>query len=143
MISLERRREQGRLAQRRFRERRRQGIQYVNVKRNGVYPVAEYLQRWRTKTKLRAIQAMGGKCVCCGYDRPSLRIYHFHHLDPKTKKFQVGDNEVQTWSLIVAELRKCVLLCSNCHAEVHDGLRTVPLDAARFDEQYAEYRQAA
>ncbi len=38
------------------------------------------------------------------------------------------------------ELRKCVLLCCRCHAEIHAGVREIPSDAARFDEKYADYK---
>ena len=40
---------------------------------------------------------------------------------------------------MVSEVRKCVLLCANCHREVHDGI-TDPSQARRFDESFAEYR---
>jgi hypothetical protein len=28
-----------------------------------------------------------------------------------------------------AEIRKCVLLCANCHAEVEGGFATLPVDS--------------
>lgn len=44
----------------------------------------------------------------------------FHHIDSATKDFNISAR--LTWDAIVRELGKCVLLCSRCHREVHDGL---------------------
>jgi hypothetical protein len=51
----------------------------------------------------------------------------FHHLDPRSKQLHVSQNGI-TLSLetIRDEVRKCVLLCSNCHAEVEGGIASVP-----------------
>jgi len=66
-----------------------------------------------------AVRFMGGKCILCGYDR-CLRSLHFHHLNPHEKDFDVSSKS--TWNEVELELEKCVLLCANCHGEVHDGI---------------------
>jgi hypothetical protein len=43
--------------------------------------------------------------------------------------------------MIVEELRKCILVCNNCHGEIHAGIRNIPDKYAQFDESYAEYRE--
>lgn len=62
---------------------------------------------------------MGGKCEICGYDK-CLVALEAHHVDPSTKDFSISD--VASLDRIERELEKCVLLCANCHREVHDGL---------------------
>ena len=98
----------------------------------------EMVREWRKNAKNRAVEAMGGKCVCCGYNACN-RALDFHHLSAKDKSFAITQT-VRAWVKIVVELRKCVLLCRNCHSEVHDGMRIVPADAARFNESFAIYR---
>lgn len=71
---------------------------------------------------------MGGCCQICGY-KTFCGALELHHLDPKEKEFSISDalshpRKVQD---IGAELLKCVLLCSNCHREVHGGLHDVTL----------------
>jgi 5-methylcytosine-specific restriction endonuclease McrA len=81
---------------------------------------------WRRRTKLRLVAEAGGCCKICGYDRYSGAL-HFHHLDPEAKEFAISRKGF-TWSLekMRAEVAKCVLLCSNCHAEVEAGIATLP-----------------
>ncbi len=71
----------------------------------------------RMSKKLRAVKQLGGRCVKCG----DINIAHldFHHLDPKTKKNMISRVNQGRLSLAQDELRKCVLLCGNCHAEHH------------------------
>jgi len=63
----------------------------------------------------------GDKCVICGYSK-SRRALHCHHKNPTEKDFQISGNWGLSWSKIQKELDKCILVCSNCHAEIHDGL---------------------
>lgn len=65
----------------------------------------------------------GGKCEKCGYDR-YLGALDFHHLDPSEKDFTVGDRDFRL-DQCVEEIKKCVMLCANCHREVHAGLWNV------------------
>lgn len=58
------------------------------------------------------------KCAVCGESRPW--CLDFHHKDPSTKNFEIGSN-VTTTSLetLKKEIDKCILLCANCHRDLH------------------------
>ena len=67
--------------------------------------------------KIAAIKYLGGKCKKCG----NSNIFHlsFHHIDPKIKEDSIRHFFKRTWYKIVKELNKCILLCKNCHQELH------------------------
>lgn len=44
-----------------------------------------------------------------------------HHIDPMSKGYAISRG-MTSWRRILPELQKCVLLCANCHREVHDGM---------------------
>ena len=73
-----------------------------------------------TQRKLEVIKPFGSKCSKCGYNR-NLSALCFHHLDPKTKSFEITQRELanRTKEAIEKETQKCILLCSNCHMELH------------------------
>lgn len=81
---------------------------------------------WRRRTRVKLVAEAGGACLLCGYDR-CIGALHFHHLDPETKEFGIS---VRGFTRSIEKLReeaaKCVLLCSNCHAEVESGTATLP-----------------
>jgi|ERR1035441_9050 hypothetical protein len=79
------------------------------------------------RIKMTLVEEHGGKCKLCGYDNTAcLRAFHFHHIDPMTKKFQISrSNNYRSLKEARVEAAKCILLCSNCHAEVEDSLRHV------------------
>ena len=101
---------------------------------------SQAVKTWRQNTKHRMVQAMGGKCVICGYNR-CMDAFDLHHLDPAEKEFGFGGMRAspKAWSTIVAELKKCVLLCAICHREVHAGIATIPEDAPSFDPAWEDY----
>ena len=68
--------------------------------------------------KLLAIEYKGGKCVGCGYNK-SIWALDFHHLDPSKKDFSMGGG-YKPFERIKEELDKCILVCKNCHAEIHE-----------------------
>jgi hypothetical protein len=70
-----------------------------------------------------AIDHKGGKCQICGYDRCHEAL-EFHHLDETGKDFGISNKGyTRSWSRIKQEIEKCLLLCANCHREVHSGLQ--------------------
>jgi transposase len=86
----------------------------------------ERVSEWRRRVKRRLVKEAGGACAICGYDR-CVAALEFHHLDPSTKRFALSRQGVtRSYAEALAEARKCVLLCSNCHAEVEAGMTEVP-----------------
>jgi transposase-like protein len=81
----------------------------------------------RRRVKQILVQEAGGRCTLCGYDRCQ-RALEFHHLDPSEKRFPLAHRGLsQGIAKLRAESAKCVLLCSNCHAEVESGLIDLPV----------------
>ena len=76
----------------------------------------EKVVRRRKKVKAKLVEEFGGKCILCGYKKCQEAL-HFHHLDPTTKKFSIC-NQLTSYNKVINEAKKCVLLCSNCHAGV-------------------------
>ncbi len=82
---------------------------------------AEAVVRRRRRVKQTLVAEAGGHCRLCGYDR-CVAALEFHHLDPAAKEFGLSRCGAHSIEKLRAEVRKCVLLCSNCHAEVEAGL---------------------
>jgi hypothetical protein len=86
----------------------------------------ERVAEWRRRAKRRLVEEAGGRCSLCGYDR-WIGALHFHHVDPTTKQFGLARRGM-TFGMerLRLEAAKCVLLCSNCHAEVEAGMVELP-----------------
>jgi hypothetical protein len=71
----------------------------------------------RKKQRLLIKKEAGGCCSICGYNKCPAAL-HFHHLQDKTQGVSIV---LKAKGILAAreESRKCVLLCANCHAEVH------------------------
>lgn len=70
--------------------------------------------------KLELISSLGNKCSICGYDK-NLAALTFHHMTPdKEFKLDMRSLSNRTHSSVMAEFRKCILVCHNCHAELHN-----------------------
>jgi len=74
--------------------------------------------RWRERKK-QAVIYKGGKCRQCGYNKNYSALV-FHHVDPSNKEFAWDKLRLYPWKVVLTELDKCDLLCSNCHAELHN-----------------------
>ena len=96
---------------------------------------SEAVKKWRKNTKRKLVAAFGGRCAGCGYSN-CVEALEFHHINPDEKETHWGriNGSIISWKRIVTEIQKCVMLCSNCHKEVHAGHREVPADSQRFDE---------
>jgi len=83
----------------------------------------KYQRKMRRQRKRMLVTLLGGCCRICGYSRDCPAAYAFHHRDPASKAFDLGRRGLlRRWEVLLAKVRKCVLLCCRCHAEVHDGL---------------------
>ena len=81
----------------------------------------------RRATKIRAIASFGGACGACG-NAFGPAAMEFHHPDSSKKEFAISvDGVYRTWEKVRKELESCVMLCANCHAEVHAGVRTLDM----------------
>ena len=91
---------------------------------------AKYLVRAVSKRrkalKQMAIEYKGGKCAICGYSKCSGAL-EFHHLDKTSKDFGLSVRGLtRSWKKIQIESDKCILVCSNCHREIHAGQLQLP-----------------
>lgn len=78
------------------------------------------LERQR-RLKLLAVAYLGSCCKLCGYNK-CIAALDFHHTDPSEKDFSISDNfKHRSFEVIRPELDKCILVCSNCHRELHWG----------------------
>lgn len=100
---------------------------------------SENVKRWRQTARTIIFECLGGKCQICGYNRCKSAL-ETHHVDPDEKDFTVSFivSSCRSWKIIYEELAKCVLLCTNCHREVHEGLAEIPENYCKFDEKRAD-----
>lgn len=63
---------------------------------------------------------IGLKCAKCGYDKCGAAL-EFHHINPNDKDVEVSRMISNNYTLekVYEEIKKCVVLCSNCHHEFH------------------------
>jgi len=74
----------------------------------------------RQKTKKELVLYKGGECEICGYNKPFMGAFAFHHKDPSEKELKISDFLYMGFEKLKKEADKCSLLCVRCHAEVHD-----------------------
>ena len=78
-----------------------------------------FVDKRRKDIKRMSLEYKGGACQVCGYDRGETALV-FHHKESDGKDFGVASKGyTRSWEKVKQELDKCMLLCSNCHAEIH------------------------
>jgi hypothetical protein len=83
----------------------------------------EAVSKRRKNLKEQAVKYKGGKCEKCGYFK-CISALEFHHTDSTKKDFGIAANgNTRSWEKMKVELDKCIMLCSNCHREVHEDMR--------------------
>lgn len=80
-----------------------------------------HVKSFRKKNKEKGIEYKGGKCEICGYNKCNSAL-EFHHIDPTNKSFTPSKNMNLAWEKLKLELDKCILVCANCHREIHEKL---------------------
>lgn len=81
----------------------------------------------RKALRQKSIDYLGGKCIVCGYAKYESAL-EFHHLDDKSKDFGLSEKGMtRSWERIRQELDKCVIVCANCHREIHGKKLQLPV----------------
>lgn len=81
--------------------------------------VLEKSDAWRkvARSILYGLKING--CAICGYNKCENAL-DFHHVNSEEKKFQINSITMSfSNKRIMEELNKCILLCANCHREIH------------------------
>ena len=92
---------------------------------------AEYnkqaVSKRRRKIKEMLVEYKGGKCIICGYKR-YFGAFDLHHTGDSPKAFGLSTSGLtRSWEKTKNEADKCVLLCANCHREIHGGVTQLPV----------------
>lgn len=82
----------------------------------------KHFKRYLTRTRKEIlVSLLGGKCIKCSVAFPPA-VFDFHHRNPEEKSFGIG-SELTNKSMdeLLEEVKKCDLLCANCHRVLHYG----------------------
>lgn len=77
-----------------------------------------HVRNHRNKLKEELVEYKGGKCEICGYNK-CIEALEFHHLNPEEKDFSISSYSTLSIDGLKAEVDKCILVCANCHREIH------------------------
>ena len=72
----------------------------------------------RRRNKIKLVEYKGGKCERCGYDK-CIDALEFHHLNPNEKDFGLSCGDTRSLEKLKKEADKCIMVCANCHREIH------------------------
>lgn len=97
----------------------RKFIVFKNRPKRQIKPVRN-TSEYRVNIKQRLVDYKGGKCQICGYNR-CINALEFHHVNPEEKDFTISGG-TKSFDTLKPEIDKCILVCSNCHREIHAGL---------------------
>jgi predicted HNH restriction endonuclease len=100
-------------------------ISKKSQQRNKVTISKKSKQRLR-QYKVDFILYKGGKCAICGleFNGENQTVFDFHHINPEDKLFEIAQSKISlTNDKMRDELDKCLLLCANCHLELHHKQR--------------------
>lgn len=95
---------------------------------------------YRRRRKANLIKVCGNKCSLCGYDKLQNAL-EFHHLNPEEKSYGVSSQGVcHDLETDLQEVRKCILVCANCHREIHADFYSLEelKEKQIFDEKFAQ-----
>ena len=91
----------------------------------------------RRRNKEELVRYKGGKCEICGYDK-CIDALEFHHLNQDEKNFTISNGNIKSLKKLKEEADKCILVCSNCHHELHYLERKNKLDEEKNKEKENE-----
>lgn len=94
---------------------------------------SESVMSFVKRRKSNLIKVFDSKCCICGFDKFQEAL-EFHHVNPEEKEFSIGGSHTITKSLEkqLTEMKKCILVCANCHRGIHQGYYSIPTDYQNF-----------
>lgn len=82
---------------------------------------AKQVMEFRKRRKQLLINVMGGKCCLCSYNKCNSAL-EFHHINPEEKSYGLSSGgNCHSLEQDLEEAQKCILVCANCHREIHNG----------------------
>ena len=91
---------------------------------------------FRKRRKANLIKVSGNCCNICGYNKIPDAL-EFHHINPELKEYGISSSGTcHDLEKDLAEINKCILVCANCHREIHFGLYS--LDFLKEKKIYLE-----
>jgi hypothetical protein len=95
---------------------------------------SETRKKLRLLNKIKSVEYLGGKCSVCGHT--NINSLDFHHI--KDKKHQISRmlSCYSNFTTIQKELDKCILVCRNCHQEIHSKEKTKNNIGNRHSRKY-------
>lgn len=98
----------------------------------------EKVKRCAQKRKEDLLKLFGNKCCICGFDKYSSAL-EFHHVNPEDKVFEITSGGLtKNLPTQIEEVKKCVLVCANCHRGIHHHNVEIPLDWQSFYDNDVE-----
>jgi hypothetical protein len=91
-------------AKERYKKNRERLLEYQNKRYNDTLDI---FQRWRKTLK------------CCRCGENDVACLEFHHSNPETKENNVIRMVSRSVKSVIKELKKCVVVCANCHRRIH------------------------
>lgn len=91
-------------AKERYKKNRERLLEYQNKRYNETLDI---FQQWRKTLK------------CCNCEENDVACLEFHHSDPETKENNVVRMVSRSVKSVIKELKKCVVVCANCHRRIH------------------------
>lgn len=87
----------------------------------------------RQQRKKDLVKVHGEKCKLCDYSK-CIGALQFHHINAEDKGYTLSNGNCHSLESDLEESKKCILVCANCHQEIHSGLIT--------EELYSSYNEA-
>jgi hypothetical protein len=94
----------------------------INAKKR---KAAKSREKKDTKRMLVLRYKRGKCCIKCSSKGSSALVLEFHHRNPRDKLRTISRGITVGWNMrtLTNEIRKCVLVCRDCHVETHKFLR--------------------